>query len=89
MCVPGPGKYLSAGPRSWPGRAMEGTAIAVVKREVLVRVASSLVRDHNRSVSVVAQVWCGCVVVWSAVLCGRVSAALMRSRNFSSYVISL
>src|SRR5690242_1226839 len=31
MCVPGPGKYLSALPRSWPGRAMEGRAIVAEK----------------------------------------------------------
>lgn len=30
MCVPGPGKYLSAEPSSWPGRAIEGMAIAAV-----------------------------------------------------------
>lgn len=29
MCVPGPGKYFSALPRSCPGRAMEGRAIEV------------------------------------------------------------
>jgi hypothetical protein len=27
MCVPGPGAYCEEGPRSWPGRAMVGSAI--------------------------------------------------------------
>jgi hypothetical protein len=35
MWVPGPGAYFDAGPRSWPGRAIEGRAIVVVEVEIL------------------------------------------------------
>jgi hypothetical protein len=31
MCVPGPGRYLVTGPRSWPGRAMEGSVVVIVR----------------------------------------------------------
>lgn len=29
MCVPGPGRYFDDGPRSWPGRAIDGSDIVL------------------------------------------------------------
>jgi hypothetical protein len=45
MCVPGPGRYLEVWPRSWPGRAIWGRAMAMESCVALlvVRVVSGLI----------------------------------------------